>query len=526
MAHGVGGTFHWQKAFCLAMCCLFLGCNAEAAHRKHFPPTPSPTPTPVTTPTPSPTPTPTPTPTPSPTPSTGTPTLEQNLSTASNLDVLDNGLGTGNPGNPFYLNLPNPTGAGNCVILSVTCPYNPARTIQISDNGSNTWTLAGTINNGATMSSVYVALNVQAGLQNITVTFDTQLYDCQFDVSTFYNVAAASALDGSSAQVTSGTGTISSGTLVTTGTGDLVYQYGYDVASPNQGATTLSQITSGSGFNLLSADVFLGTFAQYAVQAAPGPITPSVSLSGSTDSFNTISVALLSASQGTAPLPGIRIKSVQHFWYNRDIAAQFPCSGNLLYLTTAFGMNTSNAVLSTVTDSRGNTWTETEVPSAATPQTFYAGNASTSSDFSFYVPGTDAPANGCSFIVYDIEGADPNPFDTQSFSDLENPVFPGQFQTLSITPSTSNGLVIATLAVDFFAITGYGPGTFDTVTYGHIADNNEFGADTMDNCDGYGHYYNPDTSPINFTWILTGGESFFEEGLAVAFKSGVPGQSP
>ena len=80
-------------------------------------PAPTPTPTPAPTPTPTPAPTPTPTPTPSPTPPVQAPTIVQHVSSAANNNVSYI-AGHGNPGNPFYINLPNPTQAGNCVILS------------------------------------------------------------------------------------------------------------------------------------------------------------------------------------------------------------------------------------------------------------------------------------------------------------------------------------------------------------------------------------------------------------------------
>jgi hypothetical protein len=62
--------------------------------------------------------------------------------------------------------------------------------------------------------------------QNITVIFNADLYGFQFCATEAYNVLSASAVDGSSAATTSGTGTIASGSVTTTSPGDLIYQYG------------------------------------------------------------------------------------------------------------------------------------------------------------------------------------------------------------------------------------------------------------------------------------------------------------
>jgi hypothetical protein len=76
-----------------------------------------------------------------------TPTLQQHISTAS--DVIGTGYwANAKPGNPYYLRLPNLTKAGNCLILGLSCPYFPGRSISITDDKSNTWASVQTVNNG------------------------------------------------------------------------------------------------------------------------------------------------------------------------------------------------------------------------------------------------------------------------------------------------------------------------------------------------------------------------------------------
>jgi hypothetical protein len=69
---------------------------------------------------------------------------------------------------------------------------------------------------------------VAAGTQQVTITFDSQLYGCQFVLSEFYNVAAAAALDGVSANAASHAPAVSAGSITPLVSGDLIYNYGYD----------------------------------------------------------------------------------------------------------------------------------------------------------------------------------------------------------------------------------------------------------------------------------------------------------
>jgi hypothetical protein len=294
---------------------------------------------------------------------TKTPTIVQHVSSASNNDV-EYIVGTGEPGNPFYINLPNPAQPGNCLILSFSNAYSSSRTISITDNKGNTWSLIETVNNGTTMSSTYVALNVAAGTQKIAVTFDANLYGFQFCATEAYNVLSASAVDGSSSATTSGTGTIAFGSVTTTSPGDLIYQYGYDTDNTLLTSTGMTGMPSGPGFTFLSADVMLGTFAQYQVQSSAGAILPVVTVVGVTDAFNTVAIALKGAIQGSAPPPGIRIVGVHHVDYYHPGTIIIPSSGNLLYVSTAFG--TGNININSISSTQTTHGSNFQIPEMAT----------------------------------------------------------------------------------------------------------------------------------------------------------------
>src|ERR1700731_1104904 len=313
-----------------------------------------------------------------------TPTLVQHISTAS--DVVGTGYwANARPGSPYYLHLPNLAGAGNCLILGLSCPYSGGRTIAVTDDQGNTWTQVGTVNNGSIISAVYVALNVTAGTQQVTIRFDTQLYGCQFVLSEFYNVAAAAALDGVSANAASQAPAVSAGSITPLVSGDLIYNYGYDDvnASLQPGGTLpVNSIAPGSGFSLLSADVMLGSFAQYYVQPSAAPINPAVNVSGGSDAFNSIAVALKSATQGIPPLAGIRIVHVYHVMVTKTTPMIFPCSGNLLLFATARPKSEIN--YSCASSVPSNNWVKVDespvigLSGAYPPQVWYAENANSS----------------------------------------------------------------------------------------------------------------------------------------------------
>jgi hypothetical protein len=85
------------------------------------------------------------------------------------------------------------------------------------------------------------------------------------------------------------------------------------------------------------------------------------------------------------------------------------------------------------------------------------------------------------------------------------------------TPSTANELVFGTMADGIGPTTGLiGTGFFfDTVTYG-----GEIDRDSMDNADGYGHYFSSSTAPVSFSWKMNSNDlPETSLGVAIGFIS-------
>ena len=131
------------------------------------------------------------------------------------------------PINVLTVDLPNVTGAGNCLVLGVQ--FKSDGTVSsITDDKGNAWVNGPTVTNasfGRTMS-LYYAPNVAAGTKKIEVHFSNGSYPHAV-ISEFYNVATSNPLDGSAASSTSRT----AGTITTTQAGDLIYEWGAALSS-------------------------------------------------------------------------------------------------------------------------------------------------------------------------------------------------------------------------------------------------------------------------------------------------------
>ena len=414
------------------------------------------------------------------------------------------------PINTLTIQLPNPVRAGNCLILGVQ--FNSAGSVaSVTDEKGNNWIAGPTATNGSFSKgmNLYYVLNAIDGTQTIKVNFSGLSSTPGFPqavVSEFYNVATANAFDGEAASSTSRT----AGTITTTAPGDLIYEWGASLSTSddNGGAFNGTSITAGTDFTLLSADLQVGSGDQYQIQPSAGPITPTFSASGSAI-WGSLAIALKSATAGTAPPPGIRIIHLQHTLMqavraqNREepIVMQFPSSGNLL----VGSYNAAGPFATNVTDSLGNIWSLPESgkiiddDGVVSAQMVYAANAQTSPNLSgITVSITEAGIGDMMFNLYDVTGASASPFDLatalQGFNETFTPHTTG-----SITPTTTNGLVIHVNSITFHqedAMTSPVGGAFDTVTN----DLESPDVSTLDMDNAYAHIYNSTTNQVDFTF--------------------------
>jgi hypothetical protein len=434
------------------------------------------------------------------------------------------------PINTLTMQLPNPVGAGNCLILGVQ--FNSEGSVaNVTDDQGNTWIAGPTATNDSFSKrmNLYYVLNSIAGTQTIRVHFSGLSSTPGFPqavVSEFYNVATTNGFDGSAASSSSRT----AGTITTTAPGDLIYEWGASLSSSdeNGGAFNGTSITAGTDFTLLSADLQVGSGDQYHIQPAAGPITPTFEASGS-EVWGSVAIALKSATSGTPPPPGIRIIHLQHTLLqavraqNREepIVMQFPSSGNLLVgLYNAAGPFATN-----VTDSLGNTWSlpdEAKIidrNGVVSAQIVYAANAQTSPNLSGITVSISEIDNGdMMFNLYDITGAATSPFDLATALQGENETFE-PLTTGRITPRTTNGLVLHVNSITYHQhndMTSPIGGAFDTVTN----DLESPDVSTLDMDNAYANIYNSTTSQVDFTFTSCCTQAGVGPwaGVSVAFK--------
>lgn len=424
----------------------------------------------------------------------------------------------GNTVSSYSLRLPNLTQSGNCIIVAFQYSATAGVTASVSDDRGNTYSPPASSSDGRQIVNLAFALNVAAGTQKITIAFSggTTAYVSGL-ASEFYNVATANANDGSSGQGGSGT-MVSAGSLTPTTGGDLIYQYAV------QDSTSGPMISWNQGSNpwaLLSADLWDGTVAQYQVQASAAPINPTLTMAPS-QNFNSIAIALKSATAGNAPPRGIRVSHIQHNSIpanaSSPVILQFPCTGNLIVVAW---IGVPGHDLTEITDNNGNSYTLTGpafgLGLSGDNQIFYAEAASTNTSMrgpNLSTTGSDI--SGSTAVLFDVSGAAMTPFDSvagrATASGVQNSA--GNVTGVIISPSTANGLVISTVGVDSNTVNGVSPGNFLSAVPAPVASPNP-----VDQNNGWALWYNNSPGVGTFVWTTQGGQVNDWSSVAAAFKA-------
>ena len=482
-----------------------------------------------------------------------TPTLVQSVMTGA-----DNQTGPFSPTPTLKITLPNATLGSNLLVLALQYDTGfTAASTTVTDNISNTWVRLNSTtyvgDAGSVQFEIWYVVGATAGVTAVTAAFTAgggNTSKIQGHFSEWYNVATTSALDSSSHNTGTGTSSPYSVGSYTVTSGDLVLTYGYD---EGQGSGILTKFTAGSNASLMGADINsgggsasgapCGVIAEYQIAVSSGSLNPGFSTSGNTtDWYGSISVAFKSAAAGTAPSLVPRIVAVQHQYLGAVSTGsthpmqnnlQFPCpsSGNLLV-----GLfNDDTIYLSALTDSASNSW---QLPSTAravninspgvTGQIVYASAATcapTLATLAFTYNASITSGNPFIMLVA-VTGAATSAFDVAAATTgVHNSS--GATTTVSITPTTTGGIVFAVLGVvnnDVNVVSVSGQTVIlDSVVDAALNDGNTTGASSLDEDNGYAHVYNTTTSAKTFVWTATTGGTNAGIGqwaaAAIAFKA-------
>jgi hypothetical protein len=410
--------------------------------------------------------------------------------------------------------LPNPSLAGNMLMDIVTFDHT-ASTPTVTDDQNDTYSLAATCSDttGGEEIGIYYLLNAPAGVRQIKTTYHvTTLNQGAPAVAEWTNVStnASTAFDGSSCGFANST-TVQGSTGVTPGaSGDLVVQFAWndDVGLGSGGGIGIHYTpVSQSNINWTN---FLGTWAwaeggQWGVYNSTTTLNPQMTVS--TAGFVSLAVFFKSASAGTPMPSGIRIVARKNVpftnyspWNPTPLKVYFPCPSTANLLVADFAG--ANQDMTAVSDSNADTWASNHAQQCDSGNNTCVHNWSTSA-------ASPSPAESVTFTfnayngadsveLYCVQGAAASAFDT-SVAGAGNQTAAGNWTSVSITPSTSNGLVLMDGSQYSDTATGFAgsgqnfEGCFwsaENISNGGCASNNAWGA-----------YYNPNQSQV--TWTAT-----------------------
>lgn len=395
--------------------------------------------------------------------------------------------------------LPNPSPGGNliCVIFGWG---DQSTTWSCSDDKSNTYTsisaFAGA--NGNSIQIFYTP-NCAANTQVVTLkpspaALPNHTPSCM--VSEWGNIATSSPVDISGLTGTSGSN-VTSITTSATGTrvaNDLILQFAL-----GESGSAISSVTAGtSPWAMGGEDIFNPIdqhFWQWQVATGTATLTPTMT-SGTATAYSSVAICFKSATAGNALPAGIRVLGTQ--CSNTDNATGrgtsttigFPCpaASNLL-IGVWIG---ASGDLTAVSDSVNGSWTSAHAGAvfgaSGTVHIYYFPAATGSPAMTVTLTSANA-SSGDTIVFYAVQGAATSPFDLAASDNTHTQGTVAQFNIISITPTTSNGLVVAAVGV------ASGNVGADTWTPGYF--------DPPDENNAWGHYYNPDTSAIQFKVTAT-----------------------
>jgi hypothetical protein len=425
--------------------------------------------------------------------------------------------------------LPEGTQAGNSIIVGTVSSF--GATFAVSDDKGNPYSLVNsTTDANGVVVSIYVASNVAAGSRMVNLHRSNITPNVAMSVSEYYNVGA---VDASACHPFSGSSTsITAGSMTPTVTGDLLWQWAINAGGGGGLPNSTSSFSAGSQSNITwqlnGTDLYDGDATQAGIYNATSTINPTFT-SGTAQNFTSCAVALKAASVGTAPTATFRILHMLHQQHPKSaanpFAVQFPTSGNLIVNSYISG----GSNIASISSSPSNTWSSTgpqvgNEAITALSQIYYAANASTSSSMTMAVSRNDNSRDG-TFMLYDITGAASSPFDKDSGGETANQTgLVSSFTTCSgcLTPSSTNEIVIANAGWNFCTGIGVGAPNGSLLDSATDTGNGVDGPESVDQNNGWLHYYDPNTNPVTVTWAMACGGTAESEwaGRVAAFKSG------
>jgi hypothetical protein len=389
---------------------------------------------------------------------------------------------------PLTIQLLWPSQAGNFLMLHLYTNNTAGMDVSsVTDDKSQTWTrTSGTTTNSQLNQFIYTFKNTVSGVRTVTINFTNPSGFCSYTLSEWFNVDQTTPIGAGKAistEVTTGSTTWATGAFGTNPTaGDAIYQTGQAGAFPYNDQTGFTAGSNGGTYVLEAAEMCGGLVAQVCTNATGGSTNPTLT-AGTSSVYNTMAVALTSASAGADNPNGFRVKRAMMMSLSPETTAtpkyQFPCEGNLQVLCSSAG-NASTCTLSSVTSSsasyahiNNSPLTGTFVGSFAM---MYAKGFSPSRTNNGTITLTSVPDISTKGVVVwflDVIGADPtSPLDTSTVtsagtgtvgSNTGNQTVAGNLAPFTLQPSGGTELAINYLDHDSGSDTGVTGSTYNFV---------------------------------------------------------------
>lgn len=438
--------------------------------------------------------------------------------TCANLNYVFSNAHCGENCNTIKVPWSGATGTGTLAnnLLVVVASYPNGSTVSsIVDNQSSTYTSTKSVDAGVggKVINVYYVPNTAAGITAITFTFGSAVADFHAEVMEFSNIATGTPTDGGctgtiAVPATSAFGCTS--TFTPTTNGDLII-YCMESTDTGTGMGTSNVVTSiypGFPFALLTANQEFGSTCSYWQQPTAAAIAPFAVLTQVThDNMISVGAAFKTASAGNVA-SGMRLvhQATQHA-YAAAATVTFPCTGNLLIITSDDSDNNSGGDVLTISGtSPANTFVKLAPSQAISGDNamFYAVNATCSTNFQLTL-NSGAFMDTTLVHLYDIAGAATSPHDTDSTASSGTQgacciAGAGNVTSApSITPTAQPGMI--------FAAIGFGSGpTSGTTSSACLYDNSPYTGESdsslMNNGNGFCHGHYSATSAIAVGWTM------------------------
>jgi hypothetical protein len=400
------------------------------------------------------------------------------------------------------INLPALAGANNAIIVGAM--GSAGDVLSVTDDRSDSYYVGAHQADTTNTQDVWLfyAIGVNANAHQITIAHTTSDSYTNAVAMVCTNVATSAALDVSTG-ANANSATIAAGSVAPNYSGDIFVQLFWNEYT----LSSITGVTAGSqsyiNWALMAANDKYNYGMQWGDYNSTSAMNPTMSETGQTG-FATVAIGLRASAAGTAFPSGIQVTSEKSIWFPsgstlpRTEQAPCPVGSNAMAVEW---LGAATGVLSGITDSNGNTWTSTGAAVCTTnaggcSHAFYAQNATMSSSQALTFAGT---VDDDSAIVYCLGGAKTSGMFDKTTTAIGAQSTAGNLTVGSITPTTSNGLILSVMSVSAntqAGVTSPSGAVWDACLWSQQSVNSS----GCDENNAWSHFLNPGTSAYSFTF--------------------------